>query len=115
MHLLKLRTCPSDLLSHDIRQTYRLQKRHRRCCERLWNRTELTVHYEMFKAARLFVRELIDTAKSQYYNNKIMDCNGDQKTFSVVNKVLHRKTIVFPDIFDSDKKMALFSIRKYRK
>ena len=61
----------------------------------------------MFKAARLFVRELLATAKSQYYNNKIIDCNGNQKTvFSVVNKVLHRKTTVFPDIFDSDKEMA---------
>ena len=61
----------------------------------------------MYKAARLCVRELLSTAKSQYYNNTIIDCNGDQKTvFSVVNKVLHHKTTVFPDILNSDKKMA---------
>ena len=67
-------------------------KRHRRQCELLWKRTGLTVHYDMFKAARLFVREQLSSAKSQFYNENIAKCNGDQKTvFSVVNKVLHRK------------------------
>ena len=32
-------------------------KRHRRYCERLWIRTDLSVHYEMFKLARLYVRD----------------------------------------------------------
>ena len=104
---LKTKKMPVRSLVPWYNKDIQAAKRHRRCCERLWNRTELTVHYEMFKAARLFVRELLATAKSQYYNNKIIDCNGNQKTvFSVVNKVLHRKTTVFPDIFDSDKEMA---------
>ena len=78
-------------------------KRHRRQCERLWKRTGLTVHYEMFKAARLFVREQLSSAKSQFYNEKIAKCNGDQKTvFSVVNKVLHRKKSILPTLYDSD-------------
>ena len=63
-------------------------KRHRRNCERLWTRTGLSVNFEMFKAARLFVGELLVTSKSQFYNDKSSKCNGDQKTvFSVVNKV----------------------------
>ena len=70
-------------------------KRYRRYCERLVKRTKLTVRREMFVAARTQVRELISTAKAQYYNNKIVECNGSQKTvFSVVNKVLHRDDMI---------------------
>ena len=83
-------------------------KRYRRYCERLWIRTKLTVHHDMFKAARLFVRNSMSSAKAQFYNNKIAKCNGDQKAvFNVVNKVLHRKKLVLPNIYDSDGKMAL--------
>ena len=46
----------------------------------MWIRTGLSVHYKMFKLARLCVRDILATAKSQYYNNKIKECKGDQKT-----------------------------------
>lgn len=83
-------------------------KRHRRYCERLWTRTKLTVHHDIFKAARLLVRNRLSTAKAQYYNNKIKNCNGNQKAvFHVVNKVLHRNKPLLPTIYDSDVKMAL--------
>ena len=61
----------------------------------------------MFKMARLYVRDILATAKSQYYNNKIKDCKGDQKTiFSVVNKVLHRNHTAKPTNIDFAKSMA---------
>ena len=40
----------------------------------------MPVYYEMFKLARLYVRNIPAPAKSQYYNDKIKECNGYQKT-----------------------------------
>ena len=59
------------------------KKQHRRYFERLWIRTGLSVHYEMFNMARLYVINILATAKSEYYNNKI---KKTRKLFSVVNK-----------------------------
>jgi len=43
------------------------------------------------------VGDLIDHAKSEYYNDKIVHCGGDQCTiFKVVDSVLHRRSVVFP-------------------
>ena len=82
-------------------------KRYHHYCECLVKRTKLTVHHEMFVAAITQVRELISTAKAQYYNNKIVECNGSQKTvFTVVNKVLHRDDMILPTTFKSDEDMA---------
>ena len=55
-------------------------KRYRRYCERFWVRTHLFVHYEIFKIAKINVRNILAAAKSQYYNNKIDGCGGNQKT-----------------------------------
>ena len=50
--------------------------------------------------------DLIDHAKSEYYNDKIVQCGGDQRTiFKVVDSVLHRRSIVFPTCA-SNKEMA---------
>ena len=45
-------------------------KRHRRYCERLWIRTSLCVHFEMFKVSKILVKNTLASAKSEYYNNK---------------------------------------------
>ena len=82
-------------------------KRHRRYCERLWRRTRLTVHHDMFLQARLNVRDLLVSCKAAYYSNKINKCNGSQKAiFNVVSNVLHRKQDILPDSFDSQQEMA---------
>ena len=72
-------------------------KRDRRRLERLWSKTGLVVHQDMYKEARNRVSDLIDSAKSEYYNDKIVQCGGDQRTiFKVVDSVLHRKSVVYP-------------------
>ena len=47
--------------------------------------------------ARNRVCDLNDHAKSEHYNDKIIQCGGDQRTiFKVVDSVLHRRSVVFP-------------------
>ena len=82
-------------------------KIYRKYIDRLWIRTCLFVQYEMFKVARLYVGDILATAKSQYCNNKIKECKGDQKTvFSAVSKVLHRNHTVKPIIIYCAKNVA---------
>ena len=77
----------------DIQQA----KRDRRRWERTWNRTGLVVHQQLYQQARNSVGDSIDKAKSEYYNGKITECNGNQRTiFKVVDSVLHRRSIVLP-------------------
>ena len=65
-------------------------KRHRRYFERLWIRTSLYVHFEMFKVSTILVKNTLASAKSEYCNKKIKAPKGNQRTvFSVVNKVSH--------------------------
>ena len=61
----------------------------------------------MFKIAKINVRNILAVAKSQYYNNKIKACGGNQRTvFGVVNKVLHLNQTVLPKFTKSNKDMA---------
>ena len=72
-------------------------KRHRRQCERLWQRTGLTVHHQMYKEARTTLNTLLESAKAEFYNNRILLAAGDQKVlFKVVDQVLHKRTTLLP-------------------
>ena len=69
-------------------------KKRRRRLERRWRRTKLTVHRQAYEEERDKVKNLIDAEKSQYYNSKVEECEGDQKKlFNVVNKLLYLNTI----------------------
>jgi len=83
------------------------EKRHRRYCERLWIRTSLCVHFEMFKVSKFLVKNILAFAKSEYYNKKIKASKGNQRTvFSVLNKLSHKTQTVLLNNINSDKDMA---------
>ena len=64
------------------------------------------VHQQMYKVARNLVSELTERAKSEYYNDEIIKCGGDQPTiFKVVKNVLHHRSVVLPTN-DSNRNMA---------
>jgi len=70
----------------------------RRKCERLYRRTGLTVHKDIYKEAGQRLNKMIAYAKLSYYNEKIMNGCADQKSlFSFLNKVCHKKKVVLPD------------------
>jgi hypothetical protein len=74
-------------------------KKWRRKCERLYRRSKLTVHKDMYREARLDLNKLIANAKLSYYNEKILDGCPDQKSlFKFMDKVCHKKQEILPDV-----------------
>ena len=45
----------------------------------LWRKTRLTVHFDMHSGTCMDVKTAISKSKSEILQNKISDCNGDQK------------------------------------
>ena len=83
------------------------EKRLRRRLERQWRRTKLTVHQQMFKEQRQHASSLIRKSRATYYNNKVTECAGDQKSlFSIVDTLLHRKDIGALPSGDSNAQIA---------
>ena len=67
-------------------------KRVRRKYERIWRKSLLTVHKEMYIDQKQYVQDLISRAKKQYYNDKVEQCEGDQaKLFKITESLLHQK------------------------
>jgi len=78
-------------------QTIQAARRDRRRMERLWTMPGLVVHQHIYWEARNRVGDLIDHAKREHYNDKIVQCGGDQLTiFKVVDSALRRRSVVFP-------------------
>ena len=73
-------------------------KRKRRRLERLWRRTKLTVHQEMFRAQCRLVNRMTRTCRQEYYQAKISENKHNSKElYKVVNGLLHRaKESVIP-------------------
>ena len=71
--------------------TIRLAKQKRRQAERLWRKSGLEVHRQLYCCARDEVLVIIDQAKSDYYKNTINENKGDsKKLFAVLNGLLGR-------------------------
>ena len=104
---LRINEMPSTPMLPCYNKNIQAAKRHRRYCERLWIRTSLFVHFEMFKVSKILVKNTLASAKSEYYNKKIKASKRNQRTvFSVVNKVLHKSQTVLPNNINSHKNMA---------
>ena len=68
-------------------------KQKRRCFERKWRRTRLTIDRKRFKDQRNATRVLFQEAKSNYFNNLIIECGKDQKAlYGIIHKLLHQKS-----------------------
>ena len=65
------------------------EKKRRRKLERLWRRTKLEIHKQMYKEQCIRMINLIMETKRQYYTKKIMECKGDcKKLFSITKRLL---------------------------
>ena len=72
----------------DIRQAKQLRRR----AERLWRKTRLNIHHDIFMERRGDVNNLIRKTKTDYYTNLICDGkDNNRKLFNVVNTLLDRK------------------------
>ena len=74
-------------------------KREKQKSGRIWRKTKLSVHLEIFRALCLKLKTLIYDAKEKCYKKQISDCSGDQKQlFGIVNsiKISRGRQIVYP-------------------
>ena len=72
----------------DIRKAKQLRRR----AERLWRKTGLTIHRDIFMEMRGDLNDLIRKTKTDYYANLICENkDNNKKLFDVVNKLLGRK------------------------
>jgi len=75
-------------------------KRLKRKSEKIYRKSKLTVHFEIYKENCKCLGESIKKAKTEFYLNKISSCNGDQgKLFHIVDSLLGRtKTTGMPTV-----------------
>ena len=79
----------------------------RRKYESLWRKTRLTVHFDMYSESCMAVKKTISKSKSVILQNKISDCNGDQKKiFKIVDTLLGRNNEATLPKYDSTLTMA---------
>lgn len=67
-------------------------KRKRRQLERRWRLTKSHADRVLYKNQCDTVNDLVDSSKSAYYSERILDCGTDQKAlFRIISKLLHRE------------------------
>ena len=59
-------------------------KNERRKAERLWRRTGLTVHKEIYRAEKCKYNTLLLDSKATYFNERITECGNDSKAISKI-------------------------------
>ena len=86
-------------------------KRQKRKSERIWRTSKLVVHRLIYKEYCIQLNVAITYAKTSFYHNAIIDCNGDQrKLFKLVNSLLGRsKQVVLPPHDDPASLSATFN------
>ena len=79
--------------------------------ERIWRTSKLVVHRLIYKEYCIQLNVAITYAKTSFYHNAIIDCNGDQrKLFKLVNSLLGRsKQVVLPPHDDPASLSATFN------
>ena len=63
-------------------------KRNRRRAERQWIKTGLTVHKQIFQAANKAVTEIVHSAKTAFYNEKILAATTSKQLYNITNSLL---------------------------
>jgi hypothetical protein len=85
-----------------VRDALRKAKRDRRSAEYVWRRSKLTVHKQIFAAAKCAVASLVHNAKSVFLCDQISDCDSSKKLFNICGRLTGRtKVSPLPTIFPS--------------
>ncbi|WP_419615364.1 endonuclease/exonuclease/phosphatase family protein, partial [Thiolapillus sp.] len=82
------RSCPwYSAVSEELRAA----KRERRKAERRWLSTGLTVHKQVYNAAKRHVTRLVQAAKTSFFSTKIMESKSSKQLFNITNQLASRK------------------------
>ena len=65
----------NDWMTDDILELKALRRKY----ESLWRKTRIAVHFDMYSGSCMDVKTAISDSKSEILQNKISDCNDDQK------------------------------------
>ena len=88
----------NDWMTDDILVLKALRRKY----ESRWRKTRLTVHFDMYSENCMDVKTAISNSKSEILQNKISDCNGDQKKlFKIVDTLLGRNRQTTLSKYDS--------------
>ena len=66
-------------------------KRERRKAERRWLSTGLTVHKQVYNAAKRHITRLVQAAKTSFFSTKIMESKSSKQLFNITNQLASRK------------------------
>jgi len=67
-------------------------KKRKRKFEKLWRKSTLTVHYEMYLTEKKQLQVLIKKAKTEHYTNKVKECAGHQgRIFKIIAHLQNTK------------------------
>ena len=99
---MRRRVCPQKNAPwfSGVAEEVRSLKQQRRRAERLWLKTGLTVHNQLYNSAKKLVTKLVHKAKTTYYCNKIKESLSCKQLFSVANQLLgNKKPSPLPTVF----------------
>ena len=66
-------------------------KREKRRAEKLWRKTKLTVHREIYVEKRDTVNRKMQEAKTSYYSNLVSEADDHKDLFKIIDKLCHKK------------------------
>lgn len=89
----------------------RQAKHERRRAERVWRRTRLTVHKEIFKKKSDIRNKLLIKTKQDYYCSKVKECEHDQKQLFNLSKTMmgEKGEVILPSCSSVEKLSNIFS------
>ena len=69
-------------------------KRERRRAERQWLKCGLEVHKQIFRSACKLFSNIVQQAKSTFFNTKILACTSSKQLFSIANTLLGKSDLI---------------------
>lgn len=82
-------------------------KREKRKAERVWRRTNLEIHRQIYREKCLLSSRLLFQSKQDYYSTSIMECGNDTKRlFKLTNKLLGDNNEVILPTSDNDRDLS---------
>jgi hypothetical protein len=85
----------------------RESKHKRRKAERLWRRTQLNIHHQLYRDQCHYVGKLLTVSKKTYFSNKIAECGCSQKDlFRITKNLMGQKGEIILPSYSSGNDLA---------
>ena len=93
-----------------IASELRSMKQERRCAERRWLSTGLTIHKEIMNSVKHKISHLVSNAKFTFYSVKVSTSSSVKEVYKVTNNILGKITSTpLPSVYPTDQLPQVFS------